>query len=1193
MTGSPFVELARQYVLSDDTNRQKEIAETAAKLISQASNTRIAVGQWVASINSWIQPGDDSADDDFIARAKALEFLASTLENLKRNDALLKADQIKLLVTFFGSLFSSDHKAGVTASTKALKHIVTMKAFQPTLGNDIIQSICKLGDDFKLQAPTTRLEIYELVLSLLQDPAVANDLEYQHGPICGFMTEFIEICRNERDPQNLIVWFEILKTFLQNFSPASEVTSEVFKTFSAYFPISLRASATPSGITADDLKGAVRGCFAAHHRLASLSIPYLINKLDQGDAVTVAVKVDILQTLDACVASYEHPKQSVVPFVDQIWSSLKYEVRNGEVPDTIKATLKVIGTLVKRLDVEELRPFIATCWRDLVEDLSNPTYTAQSGRLLIAIAGATPESFAAAAPHAVHHLQKTVRNTLSLPHRNQALTILNSLLVIRSHLTSTVEESSLWTTSNVTLDDELFGDSLFRQVYLYLWQDTTYMGEDAEYAEMAEKVLEGAAALLGQRSTGTGSSQRLCSDDTCDQIFNWLSVVTITYPINNEMPKVSAQSSAVMQDLRKAATAALEDALPHYPSAFRVLLLQYSSSMKEAYQRQHFASLVSEPELVAMMFHHVGCRDAGTTRPGLINLMHLVNTSMDNLLWMLQNNAGPKYVLAFIRSIHLSIRLSLSSATKNGAVRNPSTNLITAEWYEEFSARMEETHAPRLDTNKCGDFEQMEKSLETLHIDEEDVSRQLLGFCLWILGQLYRRFTVLQNNGEERPTYQWKSSLGPDFQHSQKDLIAQEDLCIYHLSLLATDVVRVLQKEEQKKLRLDLQAFSMFHFTAFGSIGQVRPTENDICLSWAGDLRTTPLSMGIFQGLYPQAILPELRTVTISALCKILTKVGSSCSDVVRCALDTTLTILVNKYNIKDDGLDTGELEQQTLLAERYMGLWEREPGIDAPNGVRIFRSVLYYLAGDVARFNPGDEANSLLALVYDHAPEQASMGRQLAQSMEVLVSPKICLQRENHAITKRLSRMWLYNFLIAPRLGRCFPSNGTEDRRSVNRAVAAFAILKHLAYNQYANDVAKIVRIAIRSLSTFKIGVEMESCLIVLREILDNDPGALKEHLTALITGVVGAYEMARKVAKAAEFMEDPRKLKTRGREPVLCRKFALEFFQKLPRAYEAQYLVPHRQQLLRPLSMACGDSVREIRRTALLARQAWEALA
>lgn len=188
-------------------------------------------------------------------------------------------------------MFSYDHKAGITASAKALRKLYAMKSFKPEMGIKIIEDVCQIKEDFRLQTAATRLEIYELFLDLVQDPAVSSELQHKYGSSCGFALDLLQLCKNERDPRNLMVWFKILTTLVKDYSPSGEVTEEIFKTFSAYFPISLRASATPIGITAEDLKEAVRGCFSAHQRLAPNAFPFLMQKLDQGDAVTVAVKV--------------------------------------------------------------------------------------------------------------------------------------------------------------------------------------------------------------------------------------------------------------------------------------------------------------------------------------------------------------------------------------------------------------------------------------------------------------------------------------------------------------------------------------------------------------------------------------------------------------------------------------------------------------------------------------------------------------------------------------------------------------------------------------------------------------------------------------------------------------------------------------------------------------------------------------
>jgi len=188
-------------------------------------------------------------------------------------------------------MFSYDHKAGITASTKALRQLFAMKNFKPDMGVKMLDDVCKLKEDFRLQSVATRLEIYELFRSLVQDPSVSSELQHKYGPSCGFVVDLLQLCQHERDPRNLMLWFKIISTLAADYSPSTEVTEEIFKAFSAYFPISLKSSSTVIGITADDLKEAVRNCFAAHQRAAPFAFPFLIQKLDQGDAVTVAVKV--------------------------------------------------------------------------------------------------------------------------------------------------------------------------------------------------------------------------------------------------------------------------------------------------------------------------------------------------------------------------------------------------------------------------------------------------------------------------------------------------------------------------------------------------------------------------------------------------------------------------------------------------------------------------------------------------------------------------------------------------------------------------------------------------------------------------------------------------------------------------------------------------------------------------------------
>lgn len=194
-------------------------------------------------------------------------------------------------------MFDVDHKAGILASASALSRIIAMRAFQPQSASDIITKVCALKDDFPRQISKTRAAVYNLIRSLIMDAAVAKDLRTKQ-PSSQFMLDLLTLCANERDPDCLMIWFEILAFFSREYEPSQEVLEKVYDAFKAYFPITLPRT-SPSGITPEDLKLRLRTCFSSNYRLAASVYPFLLGRLDQGDGVTINVKVRSSNSLPA------------------------------------------------------------------------------------------------------------------------------------------------------------------------------------------------------------------------------------------------------------------------------------------------------------------------------------------------------------------------------------------------------------------------------------------------------------------------------------------------------------------------------------------------------------------------------------------------------------------------------------------------------------------------------------------------------------------------------------------------------------------------------------------------------------------------------------------------------------------------------------------------------------------------------
>ncbi|PHH62379.1 hypothetical protein CDD81_7175 [Ophiocordyceps australis] len=412
-----FRQLALEFVLEEDEAKLSKIAQRAASEIQNASVDSNPVARWVETVQPWM-PGEndavigDTEATEWTSRAKALEFLSRTLEFLSQDT--LKPSQLKLLVAFFGAMFDVDHKAGIMASATALSRVITARSFQPQSGGQIIRKVCALKGDFPRQLAKTRLAVYHLLHSLITDTAVASHLKSNGEQDSHFMTNLLRLCDSERDPDCLMIWFDTLRYFLANYSPSSTILEDVYGRFKAYFPITL-PRASLSGVTPDQLKTQLRNC----------------------DGVTVNVKIDVLRTMKACVEQYDCPQESVAPYIDRIWNCLKYEVRNGEVEDCIWATLEVFKAVTTKLTGDKRRDYSLTVTRDCIMELSNSTYTASAGRLLVSVMSSSVGAFVLMVTPTITHIKENLRHPKSAMHSHELLKILRVILETRQFLAGT------------------------------------------------------------------------------------------------------------------------------------------------------------------------------------------------------------------------------------------------------------------------------------------------------------------------------------------------------------------------------------------------------------------------------------------------------------------------------------------------------------------------------------------------------------------------------------------------------------------------------------------------------------------------------------------------------------------------------------------------------------------------------------
>ncbi|KAK0718914.1 Dos2-interacting transcription regulator of RNA-Pol-II-domain-containing protein [Apiosordaria backusii] len=1151
-----FKQWALEYVLADDEPVQLELTKKAAKEIENSRASSTVVGNWAASVHQWMtltnsndddqmEDGDEAGRGDIISRAKALGFLAGTLEALDKT--ILRPDQVQRLIGFFGAMFSYDHKAGITASAKALRQLYSMKNFKPEMGIKILEDVCKLKEDFRLQTAVTRLEIYELFLSLVEDPAVSSELQHKYGSACGFALDLLQLCSSERDPRNLMIWFKIIRRLLTEFSPSPEVTEEIFKAFSAYFPISLRSSATPIGITAEDLKEAVRNCFSSHQRVAPFAFPFLMQKLDQGDAVTVAVKVDILKTIKACIEKYENPQASVVPYIEKIWGSLKYEVRNGEVKETINATLEVLRAIARKLDgtkthkhdVALIKNYIDTVFGDCKDDLSNPTYTKQAGLLLMTVITASIRGYVLYNASFIDIIRQNLRQPKSPTHTRDLLLLVNSILKTRIELVKNRKDGHSDDEDQLRAETRTHLDTLFHDIYLPIWTGkASEPGSDEN--DVLKQVALGLGLLVSQQALDAeGDVSLLCPGAICNEICTLLSV-TLVKALTLSSNDNQSQDATLEDDV----VLALRTIVMNYADGYGEIL---KGAKKEIRKRDWDGPSEYSLEALRVLLSRlvfIGCSEIPAnikldTKPSvpyspLQHYFWYLGTLVDLFPLSPQPVTANSYILS---SLHASVIWFRDACeAKYGASALAQYSNSDKNWVKEF----EQLPGGFLGQLGTGAILPDEGSLKE---DDPEVYRQSLRLSLFVIRGLYKSATG------EAP---W----------SEQALV--------QLARTAAFVVQSLDEKLQVSCNLAQEAFSFF-----------KTSEDQPCSSPLSGL----LTVGILQGLYPGAMTELYRPEGVAEkfICDTSDLVSSPRASDIKAAVGA---IYSNKYQA---GPATSD-EYQTL--KRVLEFWTNwvkdsvaSSDIDS-DSFRSFTNVaMHTIAGAVARQEK--LVLDLIPILHEAAVSANPNGEIVARSMGTLVQPNSeVLTKESHANIKRFYKQWAYNFLVRPLYALARPGSGKNPQTTARYSVMILSVVKNCPFTVYQDDLESLLRLLVTALSNKKDNsilsedaaqAQAIAALEILVEILANEPDALKSFLREIISGTTKVYQ------------ESAPSNKTSHKTLATCRKLSLQVLGALPKTFEERYLLSFSPPTQRMLALACGDPVRKVREAARSARANW----
>ncbi|KAM0330038.1 hypothetical protein ACHAQA_004209 [Verticillium albo-atrum] len=1238
-----FRKLALEFVLSDNAVRKQGIAKESATIIENDPRPDNAIARWSQSIQPWIASrGDDTMDDgegeaegDLIARSNAMSFLADTLEVL--DPKLLKASKVATLIHFFGNMFDFDVKAGVLPAAKALTHLSNMDNFQATDGDKIISSICTLKDDFKLQLSETRSVIYDLITRLINRPDVANDLQYRHGSTAGFMTDLLQLCRNERDPKCLLTWFGILKTFIADFSPATELVEEIFNVFSAYFPISLRTSQHPSGITADDLKLALRGCFSAHYRLASLTIPYLVGRLDSGDSITVNVKLDILKTIKACLDNYSHVQQAIVPYVDKIWTSLKYEVRNGEIEDTIKGTIEVIRTLAEKLTDTDLRDFALTVQRDCLDDLANPTYAAGSGKLLVAVHGAKPSAFAMMVSPTLTHVKENLRHTRSSEHTRSLLALSNALLKLRAAL---VDPSMAAEDLQAFRSTEAAFVSLHREAYALPFHQATNPGAPKDVVSIGLEAIEGMGLLVVQPTASPGSKFGLMlREEQASEICTELS----TFLFSAESDAGSESTAALVDQ----ALLALQKAGSIFPLAFPKLVSDSFAFCREAASKSP-DGLQASLHYILPKLAFIGCSELPKSENKTEHFVLLLGSFLTELKSTIHSKASAQAWVEYAIGIQVALRYyrdacetslgrSIKAELRQGNERQQNEDaareaedprFTTAHWVQYVSKRFPTLPTIQDQEDATSESGAQDSILEQL--TRGDAAEQLIGdfilISLVVTRELYRRATsIVAADGNTGVSI----GLSADFEDSSNGEQERQDRYLQLIADTAKFVVSQMSRRQQEGLSLIEEVPSLFHSndlitqadtqsTSYRDLAQKnwvfdsnlgKTSPPAFPLSSLSQGRTVILSFGLLVPLQlPASIFDSsndaepAKGILYRILVAGLLFRDHASSSRSRAIVLAMLTSLANKCVAADmtDVLEILSSQMELVINASPENTNEAQlPRIDAVPGQDIdetrallARPVFAVTAGILRKYKGGYLSKVIAAIT--QGPSDQKIGHILARRVGLLFRDQDCLHKQyNPKLFSPLWRQRAYVEIVKPMLAKAWGTGANSQDNTLvtaNYSIAVLSAAQWLDFTIYEEDADDLIRLIICVARNIGAGPDLEAGLTVLLRICSSAPDRVKPFAKSVIQEC-GAVLEGKGESRNEQWMPAGfHQLDSTGRSSKQSRRLALRLLGALPAYCERRDLLAAASAVRRSLARASGDSVREIRRAALEARAAWD---
>ncbi|XP_028651482.1 MMS19 nucleotide excision repair protein homolog isoform X1 [Erpetoichthys calabaricus] len=401
--GLELLSLVEEFVVGQQDSKAEDIATG----VTTGQFTILKLVEGLGSVLTSCEPR---------TRGRGVQLLSSVIQQCYAN---LQEQEVQVLTKFYENRLK-DHYIITPHVLQGLKSLTMSPALPSGLAVSILGS---LFQDIHVQSlmQAERFCVYSILLNLMG--SCEGELK---GLGANFVFGFIQAMDGEKDPRNLLLSFQIAQNIINRKYELGTFTEELFEVTSCYFPIDFNPPPNdPHGITQKDLVLSLRAVLSGTPQFAEFLLPLLIEKLDSD---IQSAKLDALQTLTACVASYGH--KELKEFLPSLWSSIRREVFQTASEKVESAGLSALHGLTACLsrsvltcDSEDsLETFLNLIVKDCQHHLCEPDLKLvwPSAKLLQAAASSSFRASCKISRVVVpllleqynHHVQSTQRRTL-------------------------------------------------------------------------------------------------------------------------------------------------------------------------------------------------------------------------------------------------------------------------------------------------------------------------------------------------------------------------------------------------------------------------------------------------------------------------------------------------------------------------------------------------------------------------------------------------------------------------------------------------------------------------------------------------------------------------------------------------------------------------------------------------------------